>query len=524
MKYLRSFLLITALAGTARPQNGSQFHDWRVNHWNASGDPGSVTNPKLACGDLRALTDGELTIASAVAIPAAGRSPEFCQVNGQILPAVEFEVSLPTAWNRRLYMFGNGGYAGEALDLPGRVNTRSLALQHGFAVAQTNTGHSAVKEPLGTFAVDRQKLLDYAFRSPHVTAKAAKHLAAAYYGTAPAKSYFDGCSTGGRQGLILAQRFPSDFDGIAVGAPVLNFTGTMEFDARISQALAANPLPASKLKLLSDTIYAQCDSKDGLKDGLISDPRDCHFEPVRDLPKCDASGDRADCFTSGQIETLNTIYTDLTSGGKRIFPGWPVGAEAAGANGKSGWDGWIVREGGPSTGTTFAETFFRYLAFAKPDASFSLSSFDPGRDHPRLEPIHELLDATDTDLSAFQRRGGKILMYFGWADPALNPLMGIDYYERVSKQMGPSTTDFFRLFMVPGMFHCGGGIGTSAFDAVTPLISWEEKSEAPDSILASRLTDGKVARTRPLCAYPEIAKYKGSGSIDEAASFTCSHP
>lgn len=511
-------VIVILLPGATWAQNGSRFKDWKA------GNGDSVTKPKLACGDLRALTDGELSIASATVVPATRETPEFCRVEGQILPEVRFEVSLPAAWNRRLYMFGNGGYAGEALDAPGRVNSRARALQRGFAVAQTNTGHSALNEPLGAFAADRQKLLDYAFRSLHVTAKTAKLLGAAYYGAGPAKSYFDGCSTGGRQGLILAQRFPSDFDGIVAGAPVLNFTATIEFFARISQALMANPLPTSKLKLLADTIYAQCDAKDGLKDGLIDDPRNCRFEPARDLPKCDAAADRPDCFTTGQITALRAIYGDLTAGGKRIYPGWTVGAEVAGPNGKAGWDGWIARDDGPSTGTIFAEAFFRYLAFPKKDPSFTVGGFDADRDQPRLESIHELLDATDTDLSAFQRRGGKILMYFGWADPALNPLMGIEYYEGVSKRMGPPTTDFFRLFMVPGMFHCGGGIGTSAFDAVTPLISWEEKGKAPDSILASRLESGKAVRTRPLCAYPEIAKYKGRGSIDEAESFACAKP
>jgi feruloyl esterase len=431
-------------------------------------------------------------------------------------------------------MFGNGGYAGEALDTPGRVATALRALKRGFAVAQTDTGHSAAKEPEATFAVDRQKLLDWAFRSLHVTAEAGKMLARAYYGATPAKSYFEGCSTGGRQGLILAQRFPNDFDGIVVGAPVLNWTGSMMSAVRSSLTLKANPIASSKLPLLAEKIYAKCDAVDGVKDGLIDDPRRCDFKPSRDLPRCqggekagpsgqngETAGETPDCFTSGQIAALETLASDVMSSGTRVFPGWPVGSEAAGPNGRSGWDQWIVRDNGPTLDTMFAENFFRYVLPARPDPQFDLSQFNIDRDRPKLETMHHILDATDTDLTRFRQHGGKILMFFGWADPALNPIMGIEYYEQVTAKMGRDTPNFFRLFMVPGMFHCGGGPGPSVVDWFSPLQTWVEKGEAPTTILGRRVDQGKVMRTRPLCVYPETAKYKGSGSIDEAASFTC---
>jgi feruloyl esterase len=479
--------------------------------------------PAIGCGDLRSLTNNEISIASALLAPATSDAPEHCRVSGQVLPQVGFEVSLPTQWNGRLYMFGNGGYAGEALDSPARRATAARAMRLGYATAQTDTGHSAATEPLGAFAADRQKLLDYAFRSLHVTAEAAKLLVRTYYGRAPTRSYFEGCSTGGRQGLILAQRFPADFDGIVVGAPVLNFSGTMVAYANDAQALRAAPIPASKLPLLAEKIYAQCDAQDGLKDGLIDDPRRCGFQPSRDLPQCDA-GDQPGCFTAGQIGALEKIYGDVVSQGKRIFPGWPVGAEIAGPNGRSGWDPWFVNDAGPTTDVAFSQAFFRYLAFSKPDPTYDLSQFNLDRDPPRLEAIHQILDATDTDLSRFEQRGGKILMYFGWADPALNPLMGVEYYEQVSQRMGAATGGFFRLFMVPGMFHCGGGVGTDVFDKLGPLAAWVEGGAAPDAIPASRVTGGKVVRTRPLCAYPEAARYKGSGSTDDAANFACVKP
>ncbi len=482
-------------------------------------------SPKIACADLRALTGYEFTVESATLIPATTDTPSYCRVKGQIQPEILFEVSLPADWNRRFYMFGNGGYAGELLDSPNRISQRHSALRRGFVVAQTNTGHDAGIEPLGTFATNRQKLLDYAFRSLHTTAETGKRLAAAYYGTRPTRSYFEGCSTGGRQALILAQRFPEDFDGIVAGAPVLYFSGTMVGYAKIAQAFAAAPIPYTKLKTLADKIYAQCDDKDGLKDGLIDDPRRCDFRPSRDLPKCAEGADNADCFTAAQIDTLEKIYSDVTSEGQRFFPGWPVGAEVFGPNGRSGWDNWIINEKGqPTISVSFGESFFRYLAFPEKNPKHELTSFNFEQDPKRLEWIHGVLDATDPDLSSFKKHGGKLLMYFGWADPALNAQMGIDYYESVTKKMGATTPEFFRLFMVPGMFHCGGGVGCSSFDKLTPLMQWTEAGTAPERIVGARIVNGKTDRTRPLCPYPQIAKYKGSGSTDDASNFVCQMP
>lgn len=481
--------------------------------------------PKIACADLRALTGYEFTVESATLVPPAADAPGYCRVRGLIQPEIQFEVSLPAEWNRRFYMFGNGGYAGESIEAPNRVSQRLGSLRRGFVVAQTNTGHDAVAEPLGTFAVNRQKLLDYAFRSLHTTAETGKRIAAVYYGAQPTRSYFEGCSTGGRQALILAQRFPEDFDGIVVGAPVLNFSGTMVGYAKRAQAFAAAPIPYAKLKTLAERIYAQCDDKDGLKDGLIDDPRRCDFRPSRDLPKCVEGADDSTCFTAAQIGALEKIYSDVISNGQRFFPGWPVGAEVAGPNGRSGWDNWIVNEKGqPTISVGFGESFFRYLAFPEKNAKYELTSFDFDQDVKKLEWIHGVLDATDADLNSFKKRGGKLLMYYGWSDPALNAQMGVEYYESVLAKMGATTPEFFRLFMVPGMFHCGGGIGCSSFDKLTPLIQWVERGTAPERLIGARVANGKTDRTRPLCPYPQVAKYKGSGSTDDAANFTCQQP
>ena len=485
----------------------------------------TVGAPKIACPDLYKLTGFEFTLESAAVIPAEADVPELCRVMGNIQPEIRFEVALPTRWNRRFLMTGNGGYAGDSLDSPQRIQMRTTAMKRGFAAAVTNTGHDGRDEPLATFAVNRQKLLDYAFRSLHVTAEAGKKIAAAYYGVKPTRSYFQGCSTGGRQALILAQRFPEDFDGIVAGAPVLNLSGTMVGFACTAQALAAAPVPYSKLATLAERIYSLCDDKDGLKDGLIDDPRRCDFQPSRDLPRCEAGGDTPKCFTAAQIGTLEKIYGDLKSQGKRYFPGWPVGAEIAGANGRSGWDQWIVRETTDKTiAYTFAESFFRYMAFPRKEQGIDLHAFNLDKDVPRLDWIRQIVDATDPNLTAFRDRGSKLLMYFGWADQSLNAQMGVDYYESVVEKMGARTREFFRLFMQPGVFHCGGGVGPSTFEPLLEVVNWVESRKAPDQIVAARVLDGKTVRTRPLCPYPQTAKYTGSGSIDEAANFRCTAP
>jgi hypothetical protein len=481
--------------------------------------------PKIACAELHALTGFDFTIESAVIVPAEGGTPEFCRVMGQILPEIRFEVALPASWNRRFMMTGNGGYAGDTLESPQRVRLRSIAMRRGFAAAVTNTGHDNRDEPLATFALDRQKLLDYAFRSLHVTAEAGKRITAAYYGVKPARSYFQGCSTGGRQALILAQRFPEDFDGIIAGAPVLNFSGTMTSFACIAQALSAAPVPYAKLATLAERIYSLCDDKDGLKDGLIDDPRRCGFQPSRDLPRCTGGSDNATCFTEAQIGTLEKIYGDIKSQGKRIFPGWPVGAEVAGTDGRSGWDQWIVRETPEKTiAYSFAESFFRYMAFPRKEQGIELRAFDVEKDAPRLDWIHNILDATSPDLTAFRDRKNKMLMYFGWADQSLNAQMGVDYYESVLQKTGPGTEAFFRLFMQPGVFHCGGGPGAGSFEPLPIVVEWVEQGKAPDRIMGARIVNGKTVRTRPLCPYPQTAKYKGSGSIDDAENFRCAAP
>ncbi len=270
------------------------------------------------------------------------------------------------------------------------------------------------------------KVLDYGFRAVHLTVVSAKAIMAAYYDAPLSTSYWDGCSTGGRQGLIAAQRFPDDFDGIVVGAPVLDFTGTMMWNVWNAQALARAEIDLAKVRAVGDAVYASCDAVDGVKDGLIDDPRRCTFEPETMLPLCsDASnGDR--CFSSADLAALDAIYGGVVSNGDVVFPGLPVGAEGheaptpASPGGESGWARWIVRDVGQTLQLLLAEDFFKYMAFDQDDPDYDWRSFDFDEDPASLGFISDVLDATDPDLSRVRDSGGKIVSYFGWADPALN--------------------------------------------------------------------------------------------------------
>jgi feruloyl esterase len=363
----------------------------------------------------------------------------------------------------------------------------------------------------------------------HLTAVTAKNLATRYYDRTVTFAYWDGCSTGGRQALMEAQRFPADFDGIVAGAPVLNFVDTLVAGLWHSRALAAAPITPDKLAIVADAVYAKCDAVDGLVDGIIDDPRRCEFEPTRDLPLCAAGYEGATCVTAAQAAALGKIYGGVVSNGKPYFPGQPIGAEKVGlpslgpAQPVSGWDRWLVAPAGTKPlALAFPESFMRSIVFGKPD--YDWKAFDFDRDVARLADARALLNATDPDLGNFRSRGGKLLMYFGWADTALTPFMAVDYYEKALATNGPDTKDFFRLFMVPGMFHCRGGVGADRFDAMTAVIDWVERGVAPAHLTATRMEDGAVVRTRPLCPYPQVARYTGAGNIDAAASFACTEP
>lgn len=523
---LAALAALAAVSTAARAQAFVESRSALVDYSNA------VLAPRASCRAMTRFRTETLLEIHSVQVAATPSTPAFCRVTGVLAPAIAFEIALPDRWNGRFYMIGNGGLAGESLDSPMRLAQRDAALGHGFAFAQTNTGHDARKEPSGTFVLnDPQKAIDYAYRAVNLTAVTAKAAIGRYYGTSISRSYWNSCSNGGRQGLIEAERFPSDFDGILVNSPWVDQTGFTIGAMWNQRVVDAAPLTAAKLALLARYVMSKCDAVDGLEDGLIDDPRRCRFDARRDVPACAAGADGDSCLTAAESDAIMKIYGGPLSKGKHIFPGYMFGSEAViarpdGGPAVSGWINLIVPGGNGRKAADFnlADGTMRYLVFSPPRPEYDYRTFDFDRDIPLLASWGRKADATDTDLSAFRRRGGKLLMTYGWADPILQPMAGVEYYQKALAKNGPETPQFFRLFMVPGMGHCGGGIGTDRFDAVTALIDWVEKGHAPDVIRASRVVENREVRSRPLCPYPAVARYSGHGSIDDAENFGCVRP
>ncbi len=490
--------------------------------------------PRISCSALARYKGRDVVAVHATSIAQEGSTPAHCRVTGTLAPEIAFEVSLPDRWNGRFYMIGNGGLAGQSPDDPLNAAQRSSVLRMGFAFAQTNTGHDARKEPGGTFVLSNpQKAIDYAYRAVHLTATTAKSITARYYGQPVDRSYWNSCSNGGRQGLLEAERYPQDFDGVIAASPWIDQTGFTIGAMWNEKALSeAPPLTESKLALLSSKVMERCDAIDGLKDGVIDDPRKCDFDATRDVPACPAGTDGPECLTAAQAEAVMKIYGGPRSRGKALFPGYMPGSEAVvpPAFGRgapaSAWLNLIVpaRPGATPGDFSLADNIMRYLVHVPPEPSYDYRTFDFDRDVHMLDAWGRKVNATSPDLARFRARGGKLIMTYGWADQVLQPLVGVQYYERAVARNGPRTSDFFRLFMVPGMTHCSGGNGTDQFDSVTALIDWVEKSKAPDSIFARHVQGNRVVRTRPLCPYPEVARYAGHGSSDDAANFSCVSP
>ena len=475
----------------------------------------------LAANAFGATPGGDaIKIHSATLMAAKENLPEHCDVRGVIWPEAGFAIKLPTttAWNERFQMVGNGGTAGVI-----SIGAMDAALRKGFAAASTDTGHDAAKEPLATFAYvtpenpnGRRKLLDFAYLSVHNTAVLAKRVIHAYYGKPARYSYWVGCSTGGRQGMQEAQRYPEDFDGLVIGAPGLYLTGNVTRRIWVGQSqVGAGAIPVEKLPLLTKVVYEKCDAVDGLKDGVIDDPRRCGFNPSRDVPACAAAAEGPDCFTAPQIEALAKIYGGPhNSKGTRLFPGEPVGSEPV-------WPDNLI---GPiKTVLPRSESQMKLAMLEPPPGpAWSYTMFDFDKDPPRVTHAAAELNPRNPDLAPLKKRGGKIVHYSGWADQQVNPFPGIDYYETVSKRLGGAATrDFYRLFMVPGMFHCSGGPGCNTVDWLAAVMDWVEKGIAPEQLTGAHVENGKTTRTRPVCPYPQVARHKGAGSIDDAANFAC---
>ena len=482
----------------------------------------ALADPIVKCSEIAAMSFG-----SEVKIESATPAPENCDVRGTIWPEAKFVLKLPTAWNGRFQMVGNGGTAG-VLSFAA-VDT---GVRKGYATVSTDTGHDAAKEPLATFARRgpdnpnaERKVIDFGYMAVHETAVLAKKIIKAYYGQAPRYSYWVGCSTGGRQGMNEAQRFPEDFDGLVIGAPGLNGTGSNM--RRIWNAVAQlgpGAIAVEKLPALAAAVYKKCDGVDGLEDGLIDDPRKCAFDPARDLQRCAGDTDGPACFTGAQMEALKKIYRGVTnSSGKVIFPGTPLGAEIS-AQGKSGWEQDIA---GPSkVSLPRSESYMQYMYLdPAPGPSWKYTMYNFDTDPTKMTKPATKINALNPDLRPLKQRGGKIIHYHGWADPMLTAFMSVDYYESALRTMGEKETkEFYRLFLIPGMFHCSGGVGCGTVDWLTPMVDWVEKGTAPDKLIGAHVEEGVTKRTRPLCPYPEVARYKGAGSIDDAGNFNCVAP
>ena len=297
------------------------------------------------------------------------------------------------------------------------------------------------------------------------------------------------------------------------------------------KAMSGSGVTPAKLEMVAEKVMNKCDAIDGLKDGLIDDPRKCAFNPARDVPACSAGADAsADCLTAAQADAIAKVYSGPISNGTPFFPGYMPGSEAVmptfGGGVGSGWLNVIVANGANAKPADFnlAENTMRYLVPTPPKPDWDYTTFNYDTDVHVVEAWSKQADAKNPDLSKFRKRGGKLLMTYGWADTILQPMMGVHYYEQAVAKNGPDTTEFFRLFMVPGMAHCGGGVGPDRHDAVTAMINWVEKGQAPSTMVASRVVNDQVVRTRPLCPYPQVARYSGTGSIDEASNFKCVAP
>jgi len=449
----------------------------------------------------------------AAAAQAFADLPAFCRVSATIKPSsdsdIKAEIWLPiSGWNGKFQQVGNGGWAGTI-----QYGPLAAALRRGYAAASTDTGHVGGN---AQFALGHpEKLIDFGYRAVHETAVQSKATIAAYYGSAARLSYFNGCSNGGRQGFQEAQRYPQDFDAIISGAPAYDWLNMGIHLVSIAQANLSDPastIPPSKYSVLHQAAVEACDAIDGVKDGLIGDPTPCRFDPK--VTECKGTDGPA-CLTTAQVETAKRIYAPVKDPktGQQISPGLEPGSELQ----------WAGQVGGPRP-FGVADDLFKYVVFQDPNWDFRALDLSK-----HLEPAGKAdngtLGAASPNLKEFVGRGGKLLIYHGWADQIVASGTSIAYFKNLQKALGASQVgNSVRLFMAPGMAHCGGGEGPNTFDMVTAIEQWRENGKAPTQIAASHLTDGKVDRTRPLCPYPQVAQYKGAGSTDQAENFICKVP
>ena len=492
--------------------------------------PPTISAPANACASLQAARLPDVRLSEVVDAPDSlnhgdnVRAPH-CRVAGVIGKEIAFVVMLPNQWNQRLLMGGNGGFAGS-------INRGVLAnATAGYVAVSTNTGHEDTGDGARWAFHNTERQINYGHAGVHRTAEVAKVLAKLFYGSEPKFSYFNGCSNGGRQALMEVQRYPDDFDGVIAGAPAISWTTTGSSFLKNTQAVYPTPayferplVTQSNLDLLSAKILEACDASDGVKDGVLDDPRDCKFK-LTSLRACPGDKAAADCLTSAQRRAIAAIYAPTMDDQHRVvYPGQPFGGE----NLQGGWMGWIVgRDSGlmkslrvPSAQAMFSIEAAKYIVFSDTTWDYSRYRGPLAKDAARFG---EIGNADDPNIARFTAHKGKLILYHGWADPALNPLATIEYYEK-ALSADPKARDYVRLFMLPGVLHCGGGNGPAEVAWLRTIVEWVEQNRAPEQLVATKREAGKVTRTRPICAYPKRAVYSGQGSTDDAASFVCRDP
>ena len=453
--------------------------------------------------------------------------PDYCRVRAAVLPQINFELRLPlNDWNGKFYMAGCGGFCGKVLaDRPGYSNAINVALVRNYAAITSDAGHWAPHAADGVWAYNnRSAEIDYSYRVIPEVARVAKEIIAAFYGTGESLSYFSGCSNGGRMGALAIQRYPDLFDGVLVGAPALDWRTLAMYSAWVMKAnMDENKklvFDHRKSPLLGRAVMEHCDASDGLVDGQITDPRQCDFDPA--VLQCPENSDGSECLTKMEVQIVKKWYQGLpdTHGADWSYR-VPLGSEAY-------WPRWLTPSPGrPGAFYLFGDTLHKYIIHEQdPGPDYSPVEMDLDRYPAELDYMRELFRADNPDLSAFRDAGGKVIFYQGWADPAAVPEMTIGYYEDVREQMGGQhqIDKFFRLFMIPGAGHCWEPPhpAPDIFNPIELLENWVEKDVAPVRIEAKQHDEaGNTIRTRPLCSYPGIARYKGSGSIDDGSNFHC---
>jgi len=479
------------------------------------------------CTKLLGLNLKDTVITEAAVVAAKDDVPEYCRVQGGLETVILFEVALPTkAWNNKFFYVGGGGYNGSVPEL-------TDALARGYAAAGSDTGHRGFHWDASAMYNNPQSQVNYAHRATHLVALLAKEVVKAYYGAPAAHFYFCGCSNGGKMALMEVQRYPDDFDGVVAGGAVVDRTKAMIMFDWTQRALLGSEIPAYKIPAMKKATLAACDAKDGLADGLIDRPDKCEFDPA--VLTC-RGADGPDCLTPRQVTAWQKILSGpVNSAGKRLYVGYSPGHEDDYPYYITGLG---TMHGYPSSNFMYMDSFMRWIVFGpKFD---SVRDFDYDKNPEALIPFEKDQDADSTDLSGFKAHGGKLILYNGWADHSTPPLRTVQYFEDVRQKNGEGTDQFVRLFMMPGLYHCNGGPGPNSFgglgqkgykkndpesDIIGALDRWVEQGIAPTKLIATKFKDDDprqgVARTRPVCPYPQVATYKGSGSVDDAANFSC---